>query len=566
MQPASIASPAGAAAAPRPAAAARSRHPYALVAVVSLWIASIGNIALWRELVELRLLDGAHGMLFAAAVTGVLMALLVAAFSLFVWRASLKPALIGALITSAIAAHFMLSYRVVLDTAMLNNVLQTNPAEARDLVSLRLFATVLLLGVLPAAWVWRAPVQRVRWPRQAAHNVAALLGGLAVTVLVLLVSFQTMSSAMRGHRHLRHLVNPLNVAQALVQNAAARWQRPDTVVLPLGEDARLGASYGSQRRPPLMVLVIGETGRAGNFSLNGYARQTTPELAALDVVSLRNAWACGTSTAASVPCMFSHLGREAYENREHNQEGLLDVLQRAGLAVLWLDNQGGCKGVCARVPSATIAGDAELCSGSDCFDEVLLRGLDERIAALPAERRARGVVLVLHPMGSHGPAYHKRSPAAFKRYLPECASNQLQDCSSEQLVNAYDNSIAYADHFLAETIRWLKARERRFDTAMVYVADHGESLGESNLYLHGMPYRIAPDVQKRVPWITWLSPGFARRAGLSAACLAQRRDLPVSHDHYFHSVLGLLDVGTSVYHRQADLYAPCAAAAGAAAP
>jgi lipid A ethanolaminephosphotransferase len=215
--------------------------------------------------------------------------------------------------------------------------------------------------------------------------------------------------------------------------------------------------------------------------------------------------------------------------------------------------------VCARIPSAvtTTARDADLCAGGECFDEVLLRGLDERIAALPAERRERGVVVVMHPMGSHGPAYHKRSPAAFKRFMPECASNVLQDCSQEQLVNAYDNTIVYTDHFLAATIRWLKTREAASDPALVYVADHGESLGENNLYLHGLPYAVAPDVQKRVAWISWLSPSFERRRGLSTACLNQRADAPVSHDNYFHSVLGLLDVQTGVYRREQDVYAPC---------
>ena len=160
-------------------------------------------------------------------------------------------------------------------------------------------------------------------------------------------------------------------------------------------------------------------------------------------------------------------------------------------------------------------------------------------------------------MGSHGPAYFKRVPTAAKRFLPECSSNALQDCSGEQLVNAYDNTIAYNDQFLAQAIGWLQQREASNDTALLYVSDHGESLGESNLYLHGLPYAIAPDLQKRVPWITWLSPGFAQHQHLDVACLRGRADAEISHDNYFHSVLGLLDVRSSVYQPALDAYAAC---------
>jgi lipid A ethanolaminephosphotransferase len=535
-------------------------HPFLLIAAASLWMAGPGNVALWRELAGLHLLDGARGLVFGLAGAALIFALLCALLALFAWRALLKPVIVLLLLTASIGVHFMRTYHVVLDTTMVTNVLQTHPAEVRDLIGWRLVATVAGLGVLPSWCVWRLPLRPVAWPHRVAQNLALLAGALALAVLVLLASFQGMSSAMRNHRHLRHLANPLNIVQALAQIAAQPLRRDASVVRPIGEDARLGTSYTMQARSPLVVLVIGETGRSGNFGLNGYARATTPELAQLNVVSLRNAWSCGTSTAASLPCMFSHLGREAYERRSGNHEDLLDVLARAGLAVLWLDNQGGCKGVCARIPSASTASlrDADLCGAGDCLDEIMLRGLDARIAALPAERRARGTVVVLHQIGSHGPAYARRSPPASKRFLPECASNMLQDCSHEQLVNAYDNTIVYTDHFLAETIRWLESHASTAQTAMVYVADHGESLGENNLYLHGLPYAIAPDVQKRVPWIQWLSPAFERRRGVSADCLRQRIDAPVSHDNFFHSVLGLLDIDTGVYRRELDVYAPCA--------
>ncbi len=540
---------------PPPAA----RGPLGLVLGTSVWMATLGNWALWQSLSELGVLQGVKGWGLGVALAVMVAAALVALQSLLAWRYTLKPVATMLLLATAAGAHFMLAYRIVIDSTMLVNVMQTNPAEARDLFSLPLFLWLGLGALLPAWWVWRRPVHYGPGLRRLGRNAVAVVVGLVVVVLAVLTSFQPLSSTMRNHKTVRYLINPLNSVYAIGVIATQPLRRDVRTLLTLGTDARLGPSHAGATRPPLLLLVLGETARMGNFSLNGYARPTTPELAALPVISWRNAWSCGTSTAASVPCMFSHLGRDGYGSRKANHENLLDVAQRAGLAVLWLDNQAGCKGLCDRVPHADTAGlkDPTLCADGECWDPIMLKGLDERIAALPAEARARGVLVVMHQMGSHGPAYYKRVPPVFKRFTPECSTNNLQDCSQQQLVNAYDNTIAYTDHFLASTIAWLQKRQAVNDTAMVYVSDHGESLGENNLYLHGLPYAIAPDLQKRVPWITWLSPGFAQRQRLDAACLKSRADTEISHDHYFHSALGLLDVTTSAYQPQLDAYAPC---------
>jgi lipid A ethanolaminephosphotransferase len=425
-----------------------------------------------------------------------------------------------------------------------------------------MLATVLVLAVLPGIWLWRQPVQRRSLPRQIGGNLLyAVLAGL-VLAGALLAIFQDLSSLMRNHTQMRYLINPLNSYYALGELAAKPFQRDESKILPIGADATLPppTHADTAAKPPLLLMVVGETARAGQFAINGYPRPTTPELAQEHIASYRNAWSCGTNTAASVPCMFSHLGKEAFEARQANYEGLLDVLQRAGLGVLWIDNQSGCKGVCDRVPhtSTTALTDPALCADGECFDEIMLRQLDARIAELPAEHRAKGVVVFLHQMGGHGPAYYKRTPAAFKKFLPECTSNNLQECAQDQLVNAYDNTIHYTDHVLASAIHWLQSKQSSTTPAMVYVADHGESLGENNIYLHGLPYNIAPDLQKRVPWITWLSPAFEQRSHVRTACLQKQQDQRISHDNYFHSVLGLLGVQTSVYQPALDIFKACA--------
>lgn len=536
----------------------RAVSPLWLALACSAWMAVPGNWVLWRRLAQLGLLQGLGGAVLAVALAVMLTALLMALLALMAWRPTLKPVATLLLVAAAAGSHFMGSYGIVIDPGMMQNLLQTDLHEARALLDARLLLALALLAGVPAAWLWRQPVVPRPFGRALWQNAAAAAAALLMLAAAVLAGFQPLASAMRNHKELRYLLNPLNSVYAVARNVGLPQVHAATPLARLGEDARL-LQPARPGEAPLLLLVLGETGRSGNFGLNGYARDTTPELAREAVASFRNAWSCGTSTAVSVPCMFSGLGRDGFTpDAARRAEGLLDVLQQAGLAVLWLDNQSGCKDVCNRVPHVAT------CPQGDCLDEVMLAGLDERLAALDPIRRARGTVLVLHQIGSHGPAYHLRSAAAQKRFLPECTASALQACSREAIVNAYDNSIAATDHMLALTIRWLKARGDA-PTAMVYVADHGESLGENNLYLHGMPYAIAPEVQKRVPWITWLSPAWQREKGLDFACLAARRDEPISHDGYFHSVLGLMGVQTRVYRRTQDVYAPCRADAGASA-
>ena len=541
----------------------RPFSPWQLSLAGSLWLAFPANWALWERLGTMDAVRGLGGLVFGLGFALAIAAVTLALLSLLGWSRLLKPVLILLLLSAALGAHFMLAYGIVIDTSMLTNVLQTDVREAGDLLNLRMLFTVGVLGVLPAWWVWRVPLHRHPLRRQALHNLLALVASVVVLLGFIAASFQTLAPLMRNHKEVRYLINPLNSLYALGSAAAGERAQRVTPLQPLAEDARLGDRFAAHK-PPLLMLVVGETARAANFSLNGYARDTNPRLGAMpDVVSWRQVRSCGTSTAASLPCMFSHLGREEFVDSKQRFENLLDVLQRAGLAVLWLDNQSGCKGLCDRIPNVGMAELARAagCSGDACMDEVMLRGLDERIAALDPQRRSRGVVVVLHQMGSHGPAYSKRSAPARKAFLPECTTTHLQDCRNDELINAYDNSLRETDHLLAEAIGWLRARASSHSTALLYVSDHGESLGEKNVYLHGLPYAIAPIEQKHVPMVAWLSPAMQAASRVSSSCLQGERERALSHDHLFHSVLGLMDVRTGVYRPALDFWAACAGAA-----
>jgi len=359
---------------------------------------------------------------------------------------------------------------------------------------------------LPALVLWRIRLQPMAFLSQLWRNVLLLLGVAAVAALAILVMNRDLAPLMRNNPGLRYLTNPLAPIYSGVTAISRQLFKHQRKLIPASAGAALGPSYAAQTRPPLLILVVGETARADHFSLNGYARDTTPELAQRQVLSWHKVQSCGTSTLASVPCMFSPLGKAAFESARDDYENLTDVLQAAGLGVFWLDNQpGGCKGVCDRIPHASAfvgldeARQRALCEGDECLDDVMLDQLDARLASLSPERRARGVVLLMHQMGSHGPAYYKRSSPETKRFLPECRDNALAQCSHDELINAFDNSIAYTDRFLGKTIDWLKSKSQQYAPAMLYVSDHGESLGEFGLFLHGVPYSIAPEVQKHVP-------------------------------------------------------------------
>ncbi len=536
-------------------------HPTALLLILATWLATIGNFPLWTALWKL---PETHG-LKAIATLGILVLVILAAtlllLSLLVWPRWRKPAGLLLLAVTASSSYFMASYGIVIDPTMVTNVVQTDAGEALDLLSWPLLVTLAIGVVLPGIWWWRQPVRPVGKVRLVTHQLGAALLGLLVAVALLWTSFQDVASLMRNHKQLRYMINPFNSVYAVGRVAVGRTAQAQKPLQPLGTDAQAAATGTDPESAPLIVLVVGETARAANFGLGGYARDTTPRLKELqgqgDMVYFSNVSSCGTNTQASVPCMFSHLGKQGFEDSNDRYENLLDVLQRAGLAVLWMENQSGCKGVCERVPNVDTRAleVAGVCQDGQCLDEVMLHQLPQELAKLPAERRAKGTVVVMHQMGSHGPAYYKRSPQALKQFLPECTSHALQECPAEHIQNAYDNSLRYTDHFLADTVQWLQAQKR--PTALIYVSDHGESLGEKGLYLHGMPYRMAPVEQTHVPMLAWASKPLQRDMHWNMACLQARAAQPWSHDHLFHTLLGLARVRTSAQNADLDMLAGC---------
>jgi lipid A ethanolaminephosphotransferase len=533
----------------------------ALTLLAALWLVVLGNFPFWRSV--WRAAGGAHegNLLFLLSLPLTVIAWTFLLLSLLAWGRATKPFLCAALLVSAAVGYFMQTYGVMLDAAMIASVAQTHAAEALELSSWRLWGWVAAFGVIPAVLIARARVTALHWRHEVATQVLGMAVAAACLVAVLLAHNQHYSSLLRNHRDLRLLLVPFNVVGAV--RGYARQHLASSPRAPLervGIDAARPRPAALGGKLTLTVLIVGETARAANFSLNGYARPTNPELARHGVLSFSDVSSCGTSTAVSLPCMFADVGREGFDgSRASRREGLLDVLQRAGIAVSWRDNNSGCKGVCDRVPHEDLSGlqVPGLCRDGECYDEILLYGLQAYLDGLD-----RDAVIVLHMKGSHGPAYFKRYPPEFEFFTPACSRVDLDRCPRGDIVNAYDNTLRYTDHVLGRTIDLLGRNAARFDTVMLYVSDHGESLGEGGLYLHGIPYALAPREQTHVPMLLWLSEGLRQRLDIDVDCLKARQQLPLSHDHVFHSMLGLSNVRTTLYRRERDLSRSCRERAG----
>ncbi|MDR0367126.1 MAG: phosphoethanolamine--lipid A transferase [Rickettsiales bacterium] len=531
-----------------------------LIVLASLWFAFPLNAAFWRQVaVNIEITN--WQMAAVAFTAPILMFALEYLFlSVVLIGGMARPLLAVLLVASSYAGFMSFAYGARIDADMIRNVFETTPREAADLVTPGLVVALVLGGVLPAVLACAARIGFLPFAAEARRRLKGCLLAVMCIVLVAAVSFKGYSAFGRNNQGLEKLITPFNYIYGAARYAKAlsmarrqfRRLDPDAVWPGVGSPGR---AKGPERAAdpdsyPVFVFIVGETTRAANFGLNGYARDTTPLLGKADVAYFADTQSCGTATATSVPCMFSDRPRKGFDvDSARYGENLLDLLKQVGFKVVWLENDDGCKGVCDRASKAEnmVELGGRHCFGSYCHDEALLDRLDHYLN----EERTSPLILVMHAMGSHGPTYYRRYPSGFDRFKPACDTSDIQNCAKDAIVNTYDNTILYADYIISGTISRIASLSA--PAAVLYASDHGESLGENGIYLHGLPYAIAPDFQTRVPMLLWLSQGM--KAGLDWNCVKARSSL--SHDNIFHSVLGLLGVGTKVYDSSLDLAAPC---------
>ncbi len=515
-----------------------------LILAAAIFLVLFDNIAFFQNVITVYPLADRGNLFFLASLALGLVGVLSLLLSLFASRFTTKPLLVVLLLLAAVNSYFMNNYGVVVDYIMIQNLLQTNLREATDLFSIKLLLYILFLGVVPALLVSLLPLERQSWRQAARSRFKMIVVSLLFIVIPLFSCSRFYASFFREHKQLRHYSNPIFALYSVHKYIKKTADVSPVKVEIIGADAHIP---DTDKGRELVIFVVGESARADHFALNGYGRSTNPLLSREDVISFPQVSSCDTSTATSVPCMFSDLTRAGFTSKKAKaRENILDVAQRAGVSVLWRDNNSDSKGVALRVSYEDYKNSDKntMCEG-ECRDEGMLVGLQGYIDA----RKTGDILIVLHQMGNHGPAYYKRYPQTFEHFIPACQTNQLDQCSPEEIGNAYDNAILYTDFFLSKVITLLKKNDQRFETAMIYMSDHGESLGEFGVYLHGMPYALAPEAQTHVASILWTGAGFP----LDKTLLRQQAGRDLSHDNLFHTLLGSMEIRTDHYRPELDI-------------
>ena len=484
----------------------------------------------------------------------VLIAAFIIIFSCLCWPYIFKIIMIFLTITSSMALFAEVNYHTLFDNAIIESIFQTRSDEAWSYVNLHSITYIVVFGLLPSIWIACVKItKRKTFLKEIIARI--ILIGIAMTALLIiaLTNYKSYAAVGRNNHYLNRMIIPGHVY------AGGKYLYKEFIYKPLpykkqGLDAKLLPT--ENHKPTLFVMVLGETARTYDYAYNGYKRDTNPYTKNEGIISFKNVESCGTYTALSVPCMFSNLTRAHYnQDRAYSQDNAVDIIHRAGAEVLWIDNDGGSKGVAARVPyvATDTSQHNQYCDGTSCYDGVMLKK-----AADFMNKDDKNKLLVLHLIGGHGPTYFQRYPKQFDRFKPSCNRSDIENCTDQEIKNVYDNTILYTDYVDEQVIKLLKKNEGKYNVAMLYMSDHGESLGENGFYLHGAPFPIAPKEQKHVPWLLWIPTQYAQQKGINLSCLRSKEDIGhLSHDNLFHSLLGLYGVKSKVINPALDISASC---------
>ena len=521
------------------------------VCLVSMYIVIVFNGLFLYNTFIAATQPGHINWLFITSIPLLLFSLTILVLSWLSLVTFVKPVLLFSVLLCSLLFYSTLNYGVIFDKSMLQNIVETNSGEAFSYLNFQLVIFVVLLGIVPTYLFSKFIIIgsfRVRLKSFVKLNLFALL----CCALIAATFYKEYASVGRNNRQLTSYITPFAFYTAGYKYLRDNYFYPP---LPFKVLDNLPA-LENKTTTSLTVMVVGETARAANFSLQGYSRATNAYTSKLGVKYFSDVSSCGTATAISVPCMFSRLNRKEYDSRLANsQENVLDIIQRSGVEVTWIDNNSSCKGVCARVKSENIEPNKKhsLCDGDYCFDEILVSKLKDRIAKSNVKHK----LIILHMIGSHGPTYYRRYPEHASLFKPDCDRSDIQNCTTTELTNTYDNTIAYTDRILSELIKVLQ-ESNETEKSLLYVSDHGESLGEKGLYLHGFPYALAPTEQTHIPMIFWsnkLTDSEFNR------CVELQHSKTFSHDNIFDTLLGLTHVNSNQYQPIYDIFNACKAEA-----
>ena len=534
-----------------------------LILLVSIYFIAVFNQPFLSLAFTKLLALKEHSNVFMFTVPFLLLSLLLIIFSFVSIKYLLKPALILLTLISALVFYATSAYNIVFDYSMMVNIVETDNAEALMYLNWHAVLFFLLAGVLPASLIALANITYQPFFKELLQRLKLIVGAFALFGIIAYFFYSNYAAFGRNNHELKKYIVPIQYLDSGYKVIRDKYFSTPIQFKILDKNPKQvvkGALQSKQKN--VTVMVVGETARAMNFSYNGYKRQTNAFTPKYQPIYFQNMTSCGTATSTSLPCMFSALNRQNFDKKvADNQQNLLDIAKLAGIDVIWIDNQSGCKGVCKRVETIKIPTDKDkpLCDGDYCFDEALLAPLNNKLSQLSGKDSgkdsAQNTLIVLHTIGSHGPTYYRRYPHSFAKFLPDCQRSDIQNCSSEQLVNTYDNTIAYTDFVLAKIIERLTQLPKNIKSTMLYVSDHGESLGESGAYLHGFPYAFAPKEQTEIPMLFWQS---ANNKQIDKNCLAKKAQQQVfSHDNLFSSLLSLLAIQSKAHHDKDDIFKAC---------
>lgn len=489
-------------------------------------------------------------LLFILALPSLLLALLHLLTSLWVWPLVAKPITALLLITSCFVVYAQVSYGVVFDYGMIQNIFETDASEATSYLSLSAVLILTCLVLVSSLWLMKIKITYRPLLQEILSKGAANAVSLGVAAVLTLSCYAEFAATARNNPELKRQLIPFE----WVDNTFDYWRDQlsydNKTFLTL--DAHPTLALHQSGLPRLTIIIVGETARADHFAYNGYQRDTNRYTRPFGPLYFQDMISCGTATAVSVPCIFSDLSRQQFSANEARQrQNLLDLAQDAGVHVTWIDNNSSCKGTCLRQSYERIATDADpsQCDGDYCFDSILLNRLQAHLADLDEHDS----LIVLHQVGSHGPTYFRRYPAEHRKFTPDCPRSDIQNCDQAALINTYDNTILYSDYINAKVME-LTSQFTNRAVSVMYVSDHGESLGDSGVYLHGLPYSFAPAEQTHVPMWLWTN----HHQNELRECLAAYQESEVSsHDNIFYTLMHLLGVHSAVNNPDLNMLEHC---------
>lgn len=522
------------------------------IAIMALYFGFILNAPIIKALYELSANSSSQTFVYTAPI--LLSSAFFIIFSLFNIPYLRKPFFIVLILTSTTLSYAILKYKIVFNYEMFINIIETNSAEASSYLNIYSALFTFVFGVIPSIWVAKLDFKSRKFKTYLFQNILGLLIAALAIVSIYKTSYKDYVSVGRNNRYIRGYIVPAHVYQLAKHVKKLYFSEPIPYV-----QQGLDATFiePTNNKPNLVVFVLGETARAKNYPEYGYLRNTTPHTDNLKMISVKNVQTCGTATATSVPCMFSSLKRSNYSlGRAANQDNVIDIIDRAGIASLWVENDGGDKDVAKSITKIDIdVSNNKFCDGSTCQDLIFPANLDNYLNQLNKTAPNKNKLIVMHIIGSHGPTYYKRYPQDKTLFSPACERSDIENCSDIEITNVYDNSIAYTDLVLKQLVLGLKKQSSNYNTALTYISDHGESLGENGIYLHGTPYAFAPDEQTHVPWMFWLSPEYISANKINIAQFTQYITTNnFSQDNIFATLLDMLNVKTNVLNIKDSLF------------